>query len=65
MFAGRISPDRHFQDGKDIKGYETTCTVTATNSVETSSAFAATGPIIPEEQVSGGLPISLLYQINQ
>ena len=42
-----------------------TCTVTATNSVGTSSASAATAPITPEEQVGGGLPIWLLYQINQ
>ena len=42
-----------------------TCTVTATNSVGTSSASAATAPITPEEQVGGGLPIWLLYQINK
>ena len=41
-----------------------TCTVTATNSVGTSSASAPTAPITPEEQV-GGLPIWLLYQISQ
>ena len=38
-----------------------TCTVTATNSVGTSSASAATDPITPEE-MSTGLPIWLLYQ---
>ena len=42
-----------------------TCTVTATNSVGTSSASAATAPITPEEQVGGGLPIWLLYQATQ
>jgi hypothetical protein len=42
-----------------------TCTVTATNSVGTSSASAATPPITPEEQVGGGLPIWLLYQATQ
>ena len=41
-----------------------TCTVTATNSVGTSSASAATGPIIPEEIVNA-LPIWLLYQATQ
>ena len=41
-----------------------TCTVTATNSVGTSSASAATDPIIPEE-ASTGLPIWLLYQATQ
>ena len=41
-----------------------TCTVTATNSVGTSSASAATAPITPEETTTG-LPIWLLYQINQ
>ena len=46
-------------------GVAYTCTVTATNSVGTSSASAATAPIIPEEQVSGGLPIWLLYQATQ
>ena len=39
-----------------------TCTVTATNSVGTSSASSATAPITPEEQVGSGLPIWLLYQ---
>ena len=46
-------------------GVAYTCTVTATNSVGTSSASAATAPIIPEEQVSGRLPIWLLYQATQ
>ena len=46
-------------------GVAYTCTVTATNSVGTSSASAATAPITLEEQVGGGLPIWLLYQINQ
>jgi len=41
-----------------------TCTVTATNSVGTSSASAATAPITPEE-TSTGLPIWLLYQATQ
>ena len=41
-----------------------TCTVTATNSVGTSSASAATAPITPEE-ASTGLPIWLLYQATQ
>ena len=41
-----------------------TCTVTATNSVGTSSASAATDPITPEE-TSTGLPIWLLYQATQ
>ena len=41
-----------------------TCTVTATNSVGTSSASAATDPITPEE-MSAGLPIWLLYQATQ
>jgi len=41
-----------------------TCTVTATNSVGTSSASAATDPIAPEE-TSTGLPIWLLYQATQ
>ena len=41
-----------------------TCTVTATNSVGTSSASAATDPITPEE-MSTGLPIWLLYQATQ
>ena len=45
-------------------GVAYTCTVTATNSVGTSSASAATDPITPEEQV-GGLPIWLLYQATQ
>ena len=47
------------------KGVAYTCTVTANNSVGTSSASAATASINPEEQVGGGLPIWLLYQINQ
>ena len=41
-----------------------TCTVTATNSVGTSSASAATDPITPEETATG-LPIWLLYQATQ
>ncbi|MDC3016041.1 fibronectin type III domain-containing protein, partial [Luminiphilus sp.] len=41
-----------------------TCTVTATNSVGTSSASAATDPITPEK-TSTGLPIWLLYQATQ
>jgi hypothetical protein len=41
-----------------------TCTVTATNSVVTSSASAATDPITPEETYTG-LPIWLLYEANQ
>jgi subtilisin-like proprotein convertase family protein len=41
-----------------------TCTVTATNSVGTSSASAATAPIIPEESTTG-LPVWLLYQATQ
>ena len=41
-----------------------TCTVTATNSVGTSTASAATDPITPEE-TSTGLPIWLLYQATQ
>ena len=45
-------------------GVAYTCTVTATNSVGTSSASAATAPITPEEG-STGLPVWLLYQINQ
>ena len=40
-----------------------TCTVTATNSVGTSSASAATNPTTPEETTSG-LPIWLLYQAS-
>ncbi len=41
-----------------------TCTVTATNSVGTSSASGATDPITPEETATG-LPIWLLYQATQ
>ena len=41
-----------------------TCTVTASNSVGTSSASAATDPITPEA-MSTGLPIWLLYQATQ
>ena len=41
-----------------------TCKVTATNSVGTSSASAATDPIIPEE-IYTGLPIWLLYEATQ
>jgi len=41
-----------------------TCTVTATNSVGTSSVSAATAPITPEETATG-LPIWLLYQATQ
>ena len=41
-----------------------TCTVTATNSVGTSSASAATDPITPEATATG-LPIWLLYQAAQ
>ena len=41
-----------------------TCTVTATNSVGTSSVSVATDPITPE-QMSTGLPIWLLYQATQ
>ena len=41
-----------------------TCTVTAKNSVGTSSASAATDPITPEEE-STGLPVWLLYQATQ
>ena len=41
-----------------------TCTVTATNSVGTSSVSAATDPITPEETATG-LPIWLLYQATQ
>lgn len=45
-------------------GVAYTCTVTATNSVGTSSASGATDPITPEE-TSTGLPIWLLYQATQ
>ena len=41
-----------------------TCTVTATNSVGTSSASAATDPITPQEG-STGLPIWLLYEATK
>ena len=41
-----------------------TCTVTATNSVGTSSASAATDPITPDEG-STGLPIWLLYEASK
>ena len=41
-----------------------TCTVTAANSVGTSSASAATAPITPEATATG-LPIWLLYQATQ
>ena len=41
-----------------------TCTVTATNSVGTSSVSAATDPITPEA-IATGLPIWLLYQATQ
>jgi len=41
-----------------------TCTVTATNSVGTSSASAATAPITPEESTDS-LPIWLLYKASQ
>jgi hypothetical protein len=40
-----------------------TCTVTATNSVGTSSTSRATDPITPEEAISG-LPIWLLYEAS-
>lgn len=46
-------------------GVAYTCTVTATNSVGTSTSSAPTARITPEEQVGGGLPIWLLYQISQ
>ena len=42
-----------------------TCTVTATNSVGTSSASASTAPITPEATATNGLPIWLLYQATQ
>ena len=45
-------------------GVAYTCTVTATNSVGTSSASAATASIIPEATATG-LPIWLLYQATQ
>jgi len=41
-----------------------TCTVTATNSVGTSTASAPTDPVSPEESAAS-LPIWLLYQISQ
>jgi hypothetical protein len=40
-----------------------TCTVTATNSVGTSSPSAATAPVTPEE-TPNGLPIWLLYEVS-
>ena len=46
-------------------GVSYTCTVTATNSVGTSSASASTASITPEEQVGSGPPIWLLYQVIQ
>ena len=45
-------------------GVAYTCTVTATNSVGTSSASAATIPITPQETASG-LPVWLLYRASQ
>ena len=45
-------------------GVAYTCTVTATNSVGTSSASAPTAPITPEETTTG-LPVWLLYQATQ
>ena len=45
-------------------GVAYTCTVTATNSVGTSSASAATAPITPEESTDS-LPIWLLYKASQ
>ena len=45
-------------------GVTYTCTVTASNSVGTSSASAPSAPITPEETATG-LPIWLLYQATQ
>ena len=45
-------------------GVAYTCTVTATNSVGTSSSSTATAPIIPEWTQSG-LPIWLLYEASK
>ena len=42
-----------------------TCTVTATNSVDTSSDSEPTTPTTPEETISTDLPIWLLYQATQ
>jgi len=48
-----------------LNGTSYTCTVTATNSLGTSPASAATDSITPEEQVGVGLPIWLLYEATQ
>jgi subtilisin family serine protease len=45
-------------------GTSYTCSITATNSVGTSPASAATSPITPEETASG-LPIWLLHRASQ
>ena len=47
-----------------INGATYTCTVTATNSMGSSSASPATDPITPEASAAG-LPIWLLYQASQ
>jgi len=41
-----------------------TCTVTATNAIGTSGVSSASGSITPEESAAGGLPIWILYQID-
>jgi len=48
-----------------LNGTSYTCAVTATNSLGTSPASAATDSITPEEQVGVGLPIWLLYEATQ
>ena len=46
-------------------GVAYTCTVTATNGVGTSTASSASAAVTPEEMISSGLPIWLLYEAAQ